>query len=271
MTILMRMADLWQYRELTLNLVVRDLKVRYKNSFLGVLWSLINPLLMTAVFTVVFTVMMPNSFVENFPVFVLCGLLPWNFFAASIVGATGSIVGNSHLIKKVYFPYEVLPLSLVLSNLVNFMIALIVLFVMLLVFKIPFTLSLLFLPIIIITQIIFMLGVGLFLATVNVFYRDTQMIMEVLILAWFFLTPVFYPISILPRSYVFLGVELDVWRLTHILNPMASLVASYRDVLYYGVFPGIDFFARTFVTAVIVFAIGYVVFDHFRGVFGEEL
>ena len=271
MSALGRLGELWRHRELVLNLVARDLKVRYKNSFLGVLWSLINPLLMTLVFTLVFTVMMPNNAVENFPAFVLCGILPWNFFATSIVGATGSIVGNSHLIKKAHFPYEALPIALVLSNLVNFVIALAVLFAMIFAFGIPFTAALLILPLVVLVQLLFTLGVGLLLATINVFFRDTQMVMEVLILAWFFLTPVFYPIDILPRHYLFLGLEVDVWRWMQILNPVASLVSFYREVLYYGVLPGVDFFARTFLTAAAVFTIGYSAFDRFRGAFGEEL
>ncbi|MBI1877805.1 MAG: ABC transporter permease, partial [Chloroflexi bacterium] len=166
-----QLLHLGQYQSLIRNLVVRDLKVRYRNSVLGILWSLMNPLLMMLVFTVVFTVMAPvrSASVENFPIFLLCGLLPWNFFASSAIGSTVSIVANAPLIKKVYFPREVLPLSMILANLVNFSIALIVLFGMIFVFGIPLTIWALYLPVVILIQIIFTLGVGLFLATVNVF------------------------------------------------------------------------------------------------------
>ena len=271
--LLIQAQHLLQYHDLIRNLAIRDLKVRYKNSVLGVLWSLMNPLLMMIVFTFVFTVMAPvrSASVKSFPVFVLCGLLPWNFFTASIIGSTISIVSNAPLIKKVYFPREVLPLSMILANLVNFFIALIVLFVMILAFGIPLTRWILFLPIVILIQVVFTLGVGLFLATINVFYRDTQQIMDVLVLAWFFVTPIFYPIDILPRNYELLGFNLDVWRLAYILNPMASLIATYRVILYTGAPPALDFLIRTAVTAGITLVIGWLVFNRYSWRFAEEL
>ena len=139
-SILFHLNELWFYRELLRNLIVRDLKVRYRNSVLGILWSLGNPLLMMAVFTVVFTVLNPTSDIKKFPVFVLCALLPWNLFASSVNGSIRSIVDNSQLVSKVYFPREILPISLVLANLVNFLIALIVLFAFISIFQVPITL-----------------------------------------------------------------------------------------------------------------------------------
>lgn len=262
-----------QYRTLIRNLVVRDLKVRYRNSILGILWSLMNPLLMMLVFTVVFTIMAPvrSASVEHFPVFVLCGLLPWNFFTTSVIGSTVSLVANAPLIKKVYFPRAALPLSMILANLINFFIALIVLFGLILAFGIPLTIWVLYLPLVILIQVIFTLGVGLLLATINVFYRDTQQIMDVLILAWFFVTPIFYPIDILPRSYQLLGLNLDVWRLAYILNPMASLIATYRVILYTGAPPALDFLIRTALTAGVTLLVGWWAFNHYSWRFAEEL
>ena len=265
-----RLQEFLKYRELLYNLVVRDLKVRYKNSVLGVAWSLLNPLFMALVFTVVFTVMQPSN-IERFPVFVLCGLLPWNFFLSSITGATGSIVNNAHLVKKVYFPREVLPLSIVLSNMVNFLLALIVLFGMLAVFRARLTVWVLYLPLLIFIQIIFSSGMALFLSTVNVFYRDTKHIIDVLMLAWFFITPVFWDHTILPEKAVFLGITLPVQRLTFILNPMASLISAYRDILYFGRKIDFYFLSRTIITAVIFLVIGYWIFVRYSKVFGEEV
>ena len=265
-----RITELFQYRELIRNLVVRDLKIRYKNSVLGVLWSLLNPLLMTLVFTVVFTLMLQSD-IEDYPVFFMCGYLPWSFLQASLMGSTNSIVGNAHLIKKVYFPREVLPLSEVLSNLVNFLLALIVLFGMILVFQVKLSPAVLLLPVLILAQVLFMLGISFFLATANVFYRDTEHILQVLMQAWFFLTPIFYPITILPESSQILGMTVNIQLWARRLNPMASLVASYRDILYRGVPTGLDFLFRTIVTCVIVFIIGYLIFCRFSRVFGEEV
>jgi lipopolysaccharide transport system permease protein len=264
---------LLQYHELIRNLVIRDLKVRYKNSALGVLWSLMNPLLMMIVFTVVFTIMAPvrSASTENYPVFILCGILPWQFFSTSVMGSTVSIVSNAPLIKKVYFPREALPLSVILANLVNFLIALILLFGFILIFRIPLTVWLLYLPVVLLIQLIFTLGIGFFLSTVNVFYRDTQQVMDVVMLAWFFLTPIIYPIQIPPRNYEIFGVTLDVWRLAHILNPMTSLIATYRVILYNGSPPALDFLARTAVTAGAVFLIGWLIFNRYSWRFAEVL
>jgi len=264
-----RFVELVHYRELIRNLVIRDLKVRYKNSILGVLWSLLNPLGMMLVFSVVFTVMLPMN-IENYPVFFLCGFLPWSFLSASLTGATTSIVGNASLIKKVYFPREILPVAGVLSNLVNFLIAMAVLFVLILVSSGHLTAAVLMLPLLMLAQVLFVTGMAFLLSTANVFYRDTQHILEIVMQAWFFLTPIFYSIEILPKTKVLLGVTLDVQVWMRRLNPMASLVASYQDVLYWGNFTGWDFFLRTFVTCALVLVIGYLVFCRFSSVFGEE-
>jgi ABC-type polysaccharide/polyol phosphate export permease len=261
-----QVTRLYENREVVRNLVVRDLKVA-KNSALGILWSLLNPLLMTLVFTIVFTLMIPSS-IPNYPVFFLCGFLPWSFLASSLTGATGSIVGNSNLIKKVYFPREILPLAEVLSNLVNFLLAL-VFFGMIFV-SLSSSPAVLMLPLIILTQFMFVAGLAFFLSIANVFYRDTQHILQVVLQAWFFLTPIFYPITVLPESATIMGVSVNMQLWARRLNPMASLVASYQDVLYYGQPTGLDFFLRTFVTCLAVLVLGYLVFCRFSPVLGEE-
>jgi lipopolysaccharide transport system permease protein len=273
--VLGHLYELFRFKDLIRNLVSRNLKVRYKNSILGVLWSWLNPLFMMTVYTVVFIFMRrsDNGVVPNrdFPVFVLCALLPWNFFSGSVIESVGSIVDNAALVKKVYFPREILPLSVVLSNLVNFGIALIILIPMLLAFGIGFTPWVLLLPVVILIQFCFITGVAFLLSTLNVFYRDTRAIMDVAMMAWFFVTPIIYPVDILPRSREILGLTIDIHRWTRILNPMASLVAAYRDVLYYGRRVGTDFLARTAVTALVVLFVGYAVFYKYSPAFGEEV
>lgn len=271
MNILDRLREIWSYRELIRNLVVRDLKVRYRNSVLGIAWSWANPLLMMLVYTMVFNFLAGRSDLPHFHVFVLCALLPWNFFAASVGGATASIVGNAHLIKKVYFPREILPISIVLSNLINFLIALPVFFGLALVSGAPITRWALLLPIPILVQLIFCVGVCLILATLNVFYRDTQIIMNVLMMAWFFVTPIFYPITQVPRAAQVFGLSFDAQLWLRRLNPMASVINSYRDLLYRGAPTSFDFLLRTAVTALIVLVVGYLVFLHYSPRFGEQV
>jgi ABC-type polysaccharide/polyol phosphate export permease len=270
-SLLNRLQELLRYRELVRNLVVSELKARYKNSLLGFVWSLLNPLAMMMVFTIVFGVLWPNHRVENYPIFLLCGLLPWNFFTASVIGSSNSVVAQANLIKKVYFPREVLPIAAVLAQLVNFLLALLVLFVALIVFRSHFSPWLWLLPLIILIQTVFAIGIGLILSTLQVFYRDTMMVMEVVMLAWFFLTPIFYNVSQLPAVYRVVGLELDVRRLMYILNPMASLINVYRDLLYSGYRTDPDFFIRTTLTALAVLIFGYWFFTRYSDRFGEEV
>jgi len=272
-----RLQELYAHRELVRNLVVRDVKLRYRNSVLGFLWCLVNPLLLMGVFSIVFTYMLPRVEIAHFPVFLLCALLPWNFASTSIAQAIDSISGNAILLTRVYFPREVLTISVVLANLVNFLLSLLVLFIFIVVAHIPLNWSILYLPIIIIVQLAFVLGISLLLATVNVFYRDTRVIVEVLIQAWFFLTPVFYPVNLLPEWRQLLGVMVPVRRLVYILNPMASIIASYRSVLYGQIdgsppgAPGLDFFSRTVITAFLCLIVGYLVFCRYSPRFAEEV
>lgn len=271
MNIVDRLRELWGYHELIRNLVVRDLKVRYRNSLLGVVWSWANPLLMMLVFTLVFNFLFTESDLPHYHVFLLCALLPWQFFSQSVMEATNSIVGNAHLIKKVYFPREVLPISIILSNLVNFIIALPVFFALALVSGATISPWVLLLPVPLLVQVTFSLGICLILATLNVFYRDTRIILSVVMQAWFFMTPVFYPITRIGREKTIFGLTFDAQLWLRRLNPMASVIASYRDLLYWGTYTGLDFLVRTALTSLIVLAIGYLIFLRYSSRFGEEV
>ncbi len=270
--IIQRLQELVRYRELVRNLVVSELKARYKASVLGFVWSLLNPLAMMLVFTVVFSFLLTDkNRVEKYPLFLLCGLLPWNYFTAAVMGSVQSVVGNANLVKKVYFPREALPIAGVLAQLVNFLLAFIVLFAALVVFRAHFSPWLWLLPLVILIQTCFALGIAFILSTLNVFYRDTMMIMDVIMLAWFFLTPVVYSAEAFPRAHLILGHIVDVRRWAYILNPMASLINMYRDLLFLGSRTDLDFFLRTTITALVVLIFGYWFFIRYSDRFGEEL
>jgi lipopolysaccharide transport system permease protein len=271
-----RAAELWQYRHLVRSLVVRDLKVRYRSSVLGFLWSLINPLLMMAVLSLVFGVFFPNNQVRHNHVFILVAILPWNWFSAAVAGGMMSVVANAPLINKVYFPREILPLSLVLSELVNFLFALPVLAAIILLAGIPLTVHVLWLPLIILIQAVFTLGIVLLLATANVYYRDTGIIMGVVLQAWFFLTPIFYDASNYDHFAGLAALGLSGSRLAYILNPMASLIANYRVLLYGSpqgppTAPDLLFLGRTALTALVVLMVGYWFFHRHSGRFSEAV
>jgi len=272
-----KIREIFAYRNLLKNLVIRDLKARYKNSVLGIVWSLLNPLLMMTVYTVLFTILIPNDDIEKYPIFILVALIPWQFHTSTMMSSTGSIVNNSAIIKKVYFPRILLPTASLLSNFVNFLLASLILLILLYAFGIGLTVHALWVPLILITQIIFLLGLTYVFSTLQAFYRDTLLILEVGLLAWFFLTPVFYPFERFGEQAEIWGIVFNPARLMRWVNPMASIIDGYRTVLWGNIGsngPGpMDPLAllRTFVTAVIIFIIGYTVFNRSEHLFGEKL
>ena len=270
--IVAKVQELWRFRELTRNLVARDLKSRYKSSALGYVWSLLNPLLMITLFYFVFAILLKSQ-VTYFHIFLMVALLPWNFFIGSVSEGMGSIIGNGNLVKKVYFPREILPIAVVISNLINFLLSLPVLFIVILLTGADIRSTALLLPIFIVIQSVFVLGVVLFLSSLAVFYRDTTHIMGIVLQLWFFVTPIFYPLENIGNP---IFAKLVRWT-----NPMASLVDFYRDILYGGLvtvpnlptpgLPSLDGVARTALTSLVVLVIGAYVFHRFSGRFGEEL
>ncbi|GJM40426.1 MAG: hypothetical protein DHS20C20_07080 [Ardenticatenaceae bacterium] len=272
-----KLREIFAYRNLLKNLVIRDLKARYKNSVLGIVWSLLNPLLMMTVYTVLFTVLIPNDSIEKYPIFILVALIPWQFHSATMMSSAGSILNNSAIIKKVYFPRILLPTASMLSNFVNFLLACIILLILLYAFGIGLTIHALWVPLILVVQLVFLLGLAYIFSTLQAFYRDTLMILEVGLLAWFFLTPVFYPFERFGNQSEVLGMVINPARLMRWINPMASIIDGYRTVLWGNVGsegPGpMDPLAllRTFITAVIIFIIGYIVFSRAEHLFGEKL
>jgi ABC-type polysaccharide/polyol phosphate export permease len=228
------------------------------------------------VFTVLFTVMSSNP-TGQYPVFVLVGLIPWNFFNGSLVSGTTSITGNAPLLKKVYFPRELLPTAAVASNLVNFFFAFLVLILFLYAYGIGLTIHALWLPAILATQLIFTLGLCLLLGSLTVFYRDVLMILEVVMLAWFFLTPIFYSLEIFGQTQTIMGITFNPAQVMRWINPMASLIDGYRTVLW-GTYDSQGpvsmnpvYLLRTLITAIIVLIIGYTTFTRLNPLFGEKL
>ncbi len=275
--VMLKLQELWSYRQLMLNMVGRDLKARYKNSLLGYIWSLLNPLLTMLVFWVVFGLLMPANPIPMYPVFLIVALLPWSFAVTSVSGGMRAILDNSNLIKKVYFPREILPITVVLSNFVNYLLALPMMFLIMAgvqwatIGQLTLSWSFIFLPMIIIIQLIFLIGVTLLLSTTAVFFRDTTHIIDILLQLWIFLTPVFFSLE---------AIVSPTWaRLVRWLNPMASIIDFYRDVLYGQAtntipvpgFPALDGVFRTLLTALVILAFGSYVFHRYSGRFGEEI
>ncbi len=282
-----RLSNLWSYRELLANLTRRELKVRYKNSVLGFLWTLLNPLLYLLVFTIVFSVILPNP-VQDYGIFLLCGLLAWNLFSVGLTSATSSIVANGPLVQKVWFPREILPLSAVGAAAVNFCFQFIVLATGLVVLRrVPdWRLVVLVVPALFIT-ILLATGLGLLLSSVNVLLRDTQHFLELGLLTWFWLTPIVYQFDfvadVLVERFGSGGVRLAM------LNPMVPVVTTMQAALYNprgqgspeskAAFDQLDqpfsWFAGnlaiSFVIAVVIFLLSIRVFAKLEANLGEEI
>jgi ABC-2 type transport system permease protein len=217
-----RLRDLWAYRELLVTLTRKELKVKYKNSALGFVWSLLNPMLYLVVFWIVFTKFLTNS-IPSFPIFLLSGLLPYNLFSAGLGGGTTSIVGNGGLVTKVWFPREILPLASIGAALVHFGLQLCVLAGALIVFRSPPSWS--YLPLIIpalVALLVLVAALAVFLAAVNVYARDIQHLLELVLLAWFWMTPIVYP-------YALVRAKIGDWGL---LNPLTSVVITFQRAIW---------------------------------------
>jgi ABC-type polysaccharide/polyol phosphate export permease len=249
------LRELWRFRQLVGVLVVRELKVRYKRSIFGLLWTMLNPLLLMLVYTIVFTAIMPSS-VRNFSIFLLSGLLPWIFFATAVTQGLFSILGNQDLIRKVRVPQAVFPLSVVGSNLVNFSLSLVPLLLLMLALRQPFGPALLFLPAATFVLLLFTSGITLLLATFTVFFRDVRHLTEVALQLLLYLSPVLYSVEMLNHDKWW----FPLFRTFLALNPMSYLIPLLRDPVFYARLPPAPEIALAACISIAVFAIGLAVF-----------
>ena len=266
-----------QARELTLNLTLRELRGKYKRSVLGWTWSLLNPLSTMVIFSIIFAVFLKvqpptgdPSGLHSFALFLLCGLLPWNFFSIGTTASMGSLIANSNLIKKVYFPREILVASTVASVLVAFFVEMGVLGVVLLFFG---NMVLPWIPVVILIMLIeamFVLGIGLTLSVVDVYFRDTEHFMNIALQALFYSAPIVYPISYVPKTADVLGMTVPL-RTIYELNPLVTFVESFRSVLYDLAFPPIGDLAYLTAWAVVLLGFGLWVFGKLERRLAEEL
>ncbi|MDA8233794.1 MAG: ABC transporter permease [Clostridia bacterium] len=254
------LCELYKYREMLKNMVTKELRQRYKGSVLGFLWTFLNPLLMLVIYSIVFSTIMRID-IENYSMFLFVGLLPWMFFSTSVLISTGSIVNNGNLIKKIYFPREILPISVAITGLVNFLLSLIILVPALLFFKMEITVAIFTLPVIIVLQLIMVLGFTLFVSSLNVYFRDLEHILGVLMTAWFYVTPIIFPLQMVPTKFLWLVK----------LNPVAPLMFAYQDIFYYGVVPKWESLGNVFIFSVASLMIGMLTFGYLKRNFAEEL
>jgi lipopolysaccharide transport system permease protein len=225
MTMLSYTRELYHYRDLLRMWSLREIKVRYKQSLLGAAWAILQPLVLMLMFTAVFAVIarVPSDGIP-YPLFSYAALLPWTFFSTGISFAVPSLVNNMGLVTKIYFPREVLPLGAVIAAFVDFTVASTIFVALLVLYVVPLHLTLLWVPALVATQVILTLGVVFFASTFNVWYRDIRFVVPLGLQLWLYASPIIYPVSLVPER----------WRAPYMLNPMASLMDSYRRVILLG-------------------------------------
>lgn len=224
----LKISDVWAYRGLLYFLMWRDLKVRYKQTALGVIWVVMQPVLVTVIFTVFLGMLarVPSDGKVPYPLFVYVGLLPWTFFSSALTNSGNSLVGNASLISKVYFPRMIVPTAAVGARLIDFAIAFVVLTGMMLYYRVPPTANILMLPAMILLVTLLVLGSGMLISALNVKYRDVGIVVPVMMQLWMFVSPVVYPMSLVPPR----------WQTLYALNPLVGVINNFRVALLGGAF-----------------------------------
>lgn len=255
------LKELYAYRQMIAGLVRKELRGRYKGSILGFLWTFINPLLQLLVYTMVFSVIMKNG-IEKYYMYLFVGLIPWIFFSTSVTSGCSSIIQSKDLVKKIYFPREVLPIATVTSGFINMLYCFVVIFAVLFVSGIGISLkAILFLPAVMIVEYLLSLGFAMIFSALTVYFRDLEYILGIVTMAWMYLTPVLYSVDIVPEELQFL---LN-------LNPMTSVIIAYRDILYFKMIPRMETLLTALVVGVVAIILGYIIFRKLQRNFAEEL
>jgi ABC-type polysaccharide/polyol phosphate export permease len=258
---LIELQELYRFRALVTALTVRHLAVRYRGSFFGFLWSFLNPLCLMLVYTLVFKFYIRFDNVNNYTIFLFCGLLPWLWISSGLLEGTTSIISSGHLITKSMFPAHILPAVAVITSMINFLLSLPLLFIFMAVAGMSFHWSLLLLPVVVVLQAFFLLGAGLALSALNVQFRDVQHIVGNLLTFLFFLCPILYPITQVPERFHF----------TMDYNPLAQMTIFYQKLILDGVLPSLWDWAFLSSFVLVSMVAGSLVFRRYRESFAELL
>lgn len=251
--------EIVEYRELFYYLTLKEIRVKYKQSIIGIGWALLMPLISMVIFTFIFTRVAKVETDVPYPIFVYCGLLPWQLFAQGLGTATKTLVGNTNLVTKVYLPREVFPFAAVASKLVDFAIGFSFVFILMWYYQIPVLWTIVFLPIILLVQLMFTLGLGLLASMGNLYFRDVDYLLQIGIQLWMYVTAVAYPLEV---SNARLQLALD-------LNPMTPIINAYRDVLLRGKIPPLSEFGLVALLSVSLFLMAWYCFHRREFRFAE--
>ncbi len=255
------LREIYEYRTMIVSLIRRDLRGRYKGSALGFAWTFLNPLLQLGVYTVVFSIIM-RAGIEDYYLFLFVALIPWLFFSTSVSAGASCVMAQKEMVKKIYFPREVLPIAHVTCQMVNMLLSFVVVFAVLLLSGKGISLqALLYLPIVIVAEYFLAISITMIVSAVTVYLRDLEHVLVILTMAWQFLTPVMYSIDMVPEEL----------RSIFNINPMTPIIVAYRDILYYKRLPEIGNLLHGFVLSTILLVIGWLVFGRLKKHFAEEM
>ena len=252
--------DLYNYRELLKTSITKDVGGKYKHSFLGVIWSFINPLLQIAVYALVFQVILKSN-IENYAVYLCCGLVPWQYFSSVVLRGAATIIDNGNIIKKVYFPREILPISVVASEGVNFLISTTIILGFVILGGIGLSWNILWYFLILAIQIIVSIGIAFIVSSLTVYFRDLLHLLGILMQLLFYATPIVYSMDSVPASMKWLLM----------LNPMSYLIEGYRNIFYNKTMPNFKGLLIALVMGVVLCVCGYFIFRKLEKRFAEEL
>ncbi len=256
-----KIKELYNYREMIVSMIHRDLRGRYKASVLGFLWTFLNPLFQLIVYTLVFSVIMRAN-IEDFYMYLFIGLVPWNFFSAALAGGASCVVAQENLVKKIYFPRLVLPITYVTSALVNMLLTFIIIFAMLIISGRGVDLmAICFLPIIILIEYIFALGMCMIASAFTVYFRDLEYILNIVSMAWMYLSPIMYTTDMVPEKL----------KTVFGFNPMTTIIEAYHQILYYKMMPEMKVLRGAVFWGIGFLVIGIWLFDKLQKRFVEEL
>lgn len=251
---------IYQYRELLKTNVKKEIRGRYKNSILGIMWSFLNPLLQLAVYSVIFGALLAGGD-PTYHIYICVALIPWTYFTTAITQSAFTVIGNGDIIKKVYFPREILPISVVTSGAVNFVISTIIIIAFVIFSGVGLSWYLLLYPIVLLVQYILLLGISFIVSSITVYFRDLEHIIGVVLMAAFYGTPIVYKLEQLPAN---LQIIMQI-------NPMTHLINAYRDIFYYHQMPNIKILGILLGISLVLTIIGYFIFKKLQKGFAEQL
>lgn len=251
---------IYNYRELLKSNVKKEIRGRYKNSILGVLWSFLNPLLQLAVYSVIFGALLAGSD-PTYHIYICVALIPWTYFTTAITQSAFTVIGNGDIVKKVYFPREILPISVVTSGAVNFLISSIIIVAFVLAAGMGLSKYIVLYPFILLVQYVLLLGIGFIVSAITVYVRDLEHIIGIILMAAFYGTPIVYRLEQLPENL----------QLFMKLNPMTHLINAYRDIFYYQRMPDMKMLFILLGLSVLLTVVGYFIFKKLQKGFVEQL